>query len=147
MYTDCVLKVLMSLFHALHRDILYAHICVYSGCPIILVLNQYYTLVFNIYLKHMLCKSTCGSGTAKPSGAPELTSGFYWCSSSSSFSFMWSILLIVVCPFCFGHCIVCPSIYGFWLSPHSFYTGVAYRLISGFILEAHLFGLRTKNRL
>jgi hypothetical protein len=25
------------------------------------------------------------------------------------------IVLIIVCSFCFGHCIVCPSIYGSWL--------------------------------
>ena len=31
------------------------------------------------------------------------------------FSLMSSVLYIVVCPFSFGHCVVCPSIYRFWI--------------------------------
>ena len=34
-----------------------------------------------------------------------------WC---SIFSFMCSVLHIVVCPFSFGHCVVCPAINEFW---------------------------------
>ena len=34
----------------------------------------------------------------------------------SIFIFLCNVLYIVVCPFPFGHCIVCPSIYEFWLS-------------------------------
>jgi hypothetical protein len=48
------------------------------------------------------------------SGVPEFTPGFYWGSCYSIFSFM--------CMFCrcclsffFDHCVVCPSIYGFYL--------------------------------
>ena len=35
----------------------------------------------------------------------------------SIFSFLCSILLVIVsvCPFSFGHCVICPSNYGFWL--------------------------------
>jgi hypothetical protein len=33
------------------------------------------------------------------------------------FSLLCSVLNIVVYPLSFGHCIVCPSIYGFWLPP------------------------------
>jgi hypothetical protein len=43
-----------------------------------------------------------------------------WSSCCSIFSFLCSVLQIVVCHFnlfCFGHCVVCPSsIYEFWLS-------------------------------
>ena len=54
--------------------------------------------------------NTSGAGTAHPSGAPE----FSWGSCYSIFSFMCIVLKIVVCPFSFDHCVVCPSsIYGF----------------------------------
>jgi hypothetical protein len=49
-----------------------------------------------------------GAGTANPSG-------FWWDLCCSIFSFLCNALWIVVCPFSFGHCIVCPSIYCFWL--------------------------------
>jgi hypothetical protein len=61
--------------------------------------------------------ATSGGGTAYPSEAPEFTSGFsgvrvtrslvlYVCFVDRCFSF---------CIFSFGHCVVCSSIYGFWL--------------------------------
>jgi len=51
-------------------------------------------------------------------GAPEFTPCFYWGSCNSIFSFMCNVLKIVVCPFSFGHCVVCSSsINGFWLPP------------------------------
>jgi hypothetical protein len=34
----------------------------------------------------------------------------------SIFRFLCNILYIIDCPFSFSHCIVCPSIYDFWLS-------------------------------
>ena len=53
----------------------------------------------------------CGCPT---SGAPEFTPGLQWGSCYSIFSFMCNVLQIFVCPFSFGHCIVCcSSIYGF----------------------------------
>ena len=59
---------------------------------------------------------TYGAGTANPFGAPELILGFQLASCCLSFSFLCTVLYILVCPFSFGHCIVCPiSIYGFWL--------------------------------
>jgi hypothetical protein len=58
---------------------------------------------------------TCGWGPAHLSGAPEFTLSFKWGSRCSIFSFLCNALWIVVCPFSFGHCVVCPSIYGFWL--------------------------------
>jgi hypothetical protein len=45
--------------------------------------------------------ATCEGGTANPSGAP---------SSSPVFSFLCNVLYIVVCPFSFCNCAVCPSI-------------------------------------
>ena len=41
----------------------------------------------------------------------------YWgsCYSISSFICMLCRSLFVLCTFCFGHCVVCSSIYGFWL--------------------------------
>jgi len=59
-----------------------------------------------------------GAGTAYPSGAPEFTSGF------SGVRVTRSLVLCVcsvdrclyLCPFSFGHCVVCPSsICWFWL--------------------------------
>ena len=57
--------------------------------------------------------ATCGTGNDKPTEAPEFTLGF------SGVRFVRSVALSVM--FCrslfvllsFGHCIVCPSIYGF----------------------------------
>jgi hypothetical protein len=58
---------------------------------------------------------TSGAGTAHPSGAPEFTPGF------SGVRVTLSVVLCVCfadrClyfrPFTFGHCVICPSIYGF----------------------------------
>jgi hypothetical protein len=58
---------------------------------------------------------TCGVWTDYPSGAPEFTTGL------SRIRVAWSLLFCVA--FCmsffvlfrFGHCVVCPSIGGFWL--------------------------------
>ena len=44
-----------------------------------------------------------------PSEAPEFTPGFQWRSCCSFFSFLCRVLQISVCPFSFGHCLVCPS--------------------------------------
>jgi hypothetical protein len=45
-----------------------------------------------------------------------ISTHFQWVSCCSIFSFLYNILQIVVCPFSFGHYIVCISwIFGFWL--------------------------------
>jgi hypothetical protein len=60
--------------------------------------------------------ATGGAGTAHPSGSPEFTPVFQLGSNCSIFSFLCSILYIIVCSFSFGHCNVCPSLLcGFWL--------------------------------
>ena len=57
--------------------------------------------------------STVGAGTAYPSRAIEFTHGFRVVRVSQSLVFC-VVLWITVCPFSFGHCIVCPpSIYDF----------------------------------
>jgi hypothetical protein len=61
---------------------------------------------------------TSEAGTAYPSGAPEITPVL------SGVRVTQSLVLCVCfvdrclsfCPFSFGHCVVCPSIYGFGLS-------------------------------
>ena len=73
---------------------------------------------FMIY--HRVCSKSdsidvCGWGSAFLSGAPEFTPSCKWGSCCPIFSFLYNASWIVVCPFSFGHCIVCPSIYGFWL--------------------------------
>ena len=48
---------------------------------------------------NLICiNATCGAGTAYPSGAPTFTTGFELCSCCSIFSFLCSVLWIVVCP-------------------------------------------------
>jgi hypothetical protein len=61
--------------------------------------------------------ATSGEEIANPSGAPEFTPGFSWGSCYSIFSFMCMFCrsLFVLLYFFFGHCVVCSSIYGFWL--------------------------------
>ncbi len=55
-------------------------------------------------------------------GAPELTTGFYWsmCHWCSCRSLVVCVCFVdrclSFCPFFFGHCVVCSSIYGFWLA-------------------------------
>ena len=59
--------------------------------------------------------ATSGARTTYPPGAPELTPGF------SGVRVTRSLVLCVCfvdpclsfCPFSFGHCVVCSSIYGF----------------------------------
>ena len=46
-------------------------------------------------------------------GVIALNLGLKWCSCCAVFSSLCGVLWVVVCPF--GHCVVCPSIYGFWL--------------------------------
>ena len=58
---------------------------------------------------------TSGGGIDIPSRAPEFTPGYLWGSCCSIFSFLCNVLLIIICLFSVGHCIVCPSIYGFWI--------------------------------
>jgi hypothetical protein len=54
---------------------------------------------------------------------PEFTTVFLWGSFFSVFSFMCNDKKCVLdrslsfCPFSFGRCVVCPSIYSFWLLP------------------------------
>ena len=86
---------------------LFVFICIY-----------WYSTRFPYQLMFVLCisKTTGEAGTANPYGASEFIPGFNGSSCCSIFSFWCNVLLIVVCPFLFGHCVVVyPSSYGFWL--------------------------------
>jgi len=54
---------------------------------------------------------TCGAGTVHPSGAPEFISGFSGVHATRSLVFC---LMFCRSLFSFDHCVVCPSIYGFF---------------------------------
>jgi hypothetical protein len=59
---------------------------------------------------------TSGAGTYYPSGAPELTPGFFSgvrVTRSLVFFVMFVDRCLSLCPFSFDHCVVCPSLYGF----------------------------------
>jgi hypothetical protein len=56
--------------------------------------------------------TTGGTGTAYPSGAPE----FKWVRIARSLFFCVVFCRSLFVLFLFGHCIVCSSIYDFWLS-------------------------------
>jgi hypothetical protein len=76
-------------------------------------------ILFNKYVCGPHSHMSSGAGTSHPSGTPEFTPGF------SGFRGTRSLVLCVClihvgrclsfCPFSFGHCVVCSSIYGFWL--------------------------------
>jgi hypothetical protein len=74
-------------------------------------------MLINHFLKSNTAGATFGAGTAYHFRAPEFTLCFYWDSCCSIFSFLCSLLWIIVCTYLsFGHCIVLPSlIYGFRL--------------------------------
>jgi hypothetical protein len=58
---------------------------------------------------------TSGAGTAYPSGAPEFTPPFSGVRVFLSVLFVECFVdrCLFLCPFSLGHCVVCPSIYGF----------------------------------
>ena len=69
----------------------------------------------SLYVNESLCGfrvnlgATSRTGTAYPSRAPEFNPDFQWGSCYSICSFLCGVLWIVVCPYSFGHCVVCPS--------------------------------------
>ena len=56
-----------------------------------------------IFEKRKMANLTSRTTTANPSGAPEFTPGFLWCSCCFIFSSVGNCLSI--CPFSFGYCI------------------------------------------
>ena len=80
---------------------------------------EYFPFFFShrIFYKSKTASVASGTGTAYLFGAPEFTLGFFLVPLAQS--------LAVYCfvdrclPFClftmFGHCILCPSMYGLWL--------------------------------
>ena len=59
---------------------------------------------------------TCGAGTANPSGAHECTPGFCGVRVPRSLVLCVVDRCLSFCYFSFGHCIICPSIYRFWVT-------------------------------
>jgi hypothetical protein len=61
--------------------------------------------------------ATSGTGTAYPSGAPEFTPVFSGVRVTRSLVFCVCFVdrCLSFCAFSFGHCVVCSSMYGFWL--------------------------------
>ena len=76
---------------------------------------------------------------------PEHTSsppGFKWGSYCSIFSFLCSVCRLLFCLFSYGHCIVCPSIYSFWLISlwylQTFLTNIETHVTSGLPTLRHM---------
>ena len=67
----------------------------------------HFTVLTSFMTYHWVCNqsiktsATTGTGTAHHSTAPEFTPGFYWGSCCSIFSFLCSVLQILICPFGF----------------------------------------------
>jgi hypothetical protein len=87
------------------------------------ICRKYFPVLSAITIYYRVCNyinttsATSGSWSTDPSGAPEFTPVF------SGISVTWPFVLYVCfvgrcfsyCTFSFGHCVVCYSIYGFWL--------------------------------
>jgi hypothetical protein len=65
--------------------------------------------------------------------------GFQWGSCYSIFSFMCRSFF-VFCPFSFGHCVVCPLIYGFWL-PLWYLLAIVLSVLLWFMDSDYPFGI------
>ena len=65
--------------------------------------------------------------------------GFQWGSCYSIFSFMCRSFF-VFCPFSFGHCVVCPLIYGFWL-PLWYLLAIVLSVLLWFTASDYQFGI------
>ena len=69
------------------------------------VCHHHNSILSSCMTYHRVCNmnitigATNGTGTAYPSGAPELTPGFKRDSCGSIISFLWSVLGIIICPF------------------------------------------------
>ena len=49
--------------------------------------------------REMVTGTTCGAGSAYPSGAPEITPSFWWGSCCLFFSFLCCVMCTIVCLF------------------------------------------------
>ena len=106
--------------YVLHMQItfailIYIQLQFFAGCPNFHKIKHICELILitRRYISNLRqTVATSGGGTVQPSRAHKFTNGFQLGSCCSIFSFMCSVLEIVVCSFVFffGHCIVCPSI-------------------------------------
>ena len=72
-----------------------------------------------VWNKNNTTLTTCGTETAYPSGASELTLVFRGVRVPQSLVFCVNFcrsMFVLLSSFSFFHCIVCPSIYGLWWS-------------------------------
>ena len=69
-----------------------------------------------VYNRSNTTDATCEAGTAYPSGAPESTPVLCGVRVSRHLIFCVVFCASLFVLFSFGNCIVCPSIYDFWLS-------------------------------
>ena len=83
------------------------NICVTNDHGYVPNCRKHLPVLSSLMTYHRVCNqnnltgATSGSTSADPSGAPEFIPGFQWGSCYSIFSFMCSVLQIVVCPFVF----------------------------------------------
>ena len=68
---------------------------------------SYYTY-YRVCIKSKTTGAISGTGATYLSGLYGFSPEFYWGSCCSFGCSLCSVLQIVVCPFPFGHCIVCP---------------------------------------
>jgi len=59
-----------------------------------------------LYRLFVVTENTCGLGTANPYGTHEFNSGVQWSSCCSIFSFLCSVLKIIVCSFVHFHFVI-----------------------------------------
>jgi hypothetical protein len=94
-------------------------------------------------IHHQICNhssmtgATSGEGIAYPSGATEFTPVFGGILVTRSYpKFSMYCFLDCCLSFFFSHCIVCPSIYGFWLPLWYLQTLPIWRPLLGFTVKA-----------
>ena len=102
------------------------------------------TLPSSFPIHHQVCNysnttgATSGEGTAYPSGATEFTPVFSGVLVTRSLVFyvLFLRLFFVLFVLFLSHCIVCPSIYGFWLPLWYLQTLLIWRPLLGVAVEA-----------
>ena len=71
-----------------------------------------------VHILSSLCRTSCYICWCFTFWNTQVNSQILWGSCCLIFSFLCSVLYFIVCPFVVfscGHCVVCPSIYSFWL--------------------------------
>jgi hypothetical protein len=80
------------------------------------VLNNKRIASLTLFIKFDLkLRATSGAGISYPTEALDFIPCFSGVRFARSLAFCLVLCRFVVCPFSFGHCVVCPSFYGFRL--------------------------------